>query len=116
MADEKLGVEAVKEAVSVAVSFALQAAKTIKGKFRLIDAFAFIDEFKGLAEVIGNIKTVGAELKDMDVDERQEVIDHIKAEFSIPDDQVEGFVEYALQWANSTLTLFEKAKALKKKK
>jgi len=115
MADNLLGIESLKEAVSVAISFPIQAAKTIKNKFKIWDLLAFADEFKDLAIVIADRKNVVDEYKDLSPEERQEILAWAKQEFDIPDDVVEVFVENALSWVDSTLTLIAEAKKLKKR-
>lgn len=109
------GIESLKAAVSVAISFPIQAAKTIKNKFKIWDLLAFADEFKELAIVIADKDSVVEEYKDLTKEERLELLEYAKDEFDIPDDTVEVFVENALTWVDSTLTLFNEAKKLRKK-
>lgn len=109
------GIESLKAAVSVAISFPFQAAKTIKNKFKIWDLLAFADEFKELATVIADRQNIADEFKDLDDAERDELLQYAKDEFDIPDDSVEVFVENALTWVDSTLTLINEAKKLKKK-
>lgn len=108
------GIENLKEAVHLAIALPIQAVKTIKNKFRLFDLLAFIDEFKDLEAVIKTRKDIAAELKDLTPEERLELHAYIVDEFDIPRDKVELFVENSLAWANSTITLIEEAKNLKK--
>jgi hypothetical protein len=110
----EVGIENLKEAVHLAISLPIQAVKTIKNKFQIFDLLAFIDEFRQLGDVIKTRKDIGAELKDLSPAERQELHDYIKEEFDIPNDKVELFIENSLAWANSTITLIEEAKNLKK--
>ncbi len=114
MTNETYGTESLKAAIDIAISFPIQAAKTIKGKFKLIHILAFIDEFRGLAEVVADREMVVKEFKDLTEDERQELIAHAKETFDLPNEDVEAFVEYGLMWVNSTVTLIQLAKGLKK--
>lgn len=115
MTNETYGIESLKAAVDIAISFPMQAAKTIKGKFKLIYLLAFLDEGRMLAEVIGDRDNIMKEFKDLTPEERAELVEHAKAEFDLPDDVVEVFVENALLWGVSTITLISEAKKLKKK-
>jgi hypothetical protein len=108
------GIEALKGAVSVAISFPFQAARTIKGKFKIWDILAFADELKELSVVISNRSSVAEEFKDLTLEERVEIIQYAKDEFDIPDEKVEIFVENALMWVDATVTLIGEAKKLKK--
>lgn len=114
MTTETYGIETLKKAVHLAIAIPFQAAKTVKEKFQLFDILGFIDELKDLAAVIKVRKQIGLELKDLTTEERQELIVYIKAEFDIPDDKLEFFIEKALEWANSTIALIEEVKTLKK--
>ena len=108
------GIEALKGAVSVAISFPFQAARTIKGKFKIWDILAFADELKELSVVISNRASVAEEFKDLTPEERVEIIQYAKDEFDIPDEKVEVFVENALMWVDATVTLIGEAKKLRK--
>lgn len=115
MPEETQGIETLKQAVHLAIAIPIQAVKTIKNKFQIWDLLAFIDEFKEMTEVIKQRKQIGLELKDLSPQERQELLTDIKSDFDIPNDKVEIFAENALTWAESTITLFEEVKTLKKK-
>jgi len=109
-----VGIEKLKEAVHLAIALPVQAVKTIKNKFQIFDLIAFIDEFRQFAEVIKARKDIVSELKDLTPAERKELHDYVKEEFDIPNDKVELFIENALAWADSTITLIEEVKKLKK--
>lgn len=113
MAD--LGIENLKTAIHLAIALPVQITKTIKGKFQIFDILAFLDEFRELAEVIKGKKAVLDELKNLSPEERKQLIEFVKDEFDVADDRAEIFIENALSWVDSTLTLIEEAKTLKKK-
>lgn len=115
MTTETYGIENLKKLIHLAIAIPFQAAKTVKEKFQLFDILGFIDELKDLAAVIKNRKQIGLELKDVSADERTALLSFAKEEFDIPDEKVEVFVENALTWGMSTLTLINEAKALKNK-
>lgn len=114
MTTETYGIESLKAAVDVAISFPMQAAKTIKGKFKLIYVLAFIDEFRELAEVVADREMIVNEFKDLSPDERLAIVAHAKEKFDLPDDKVELFVENALSLGVALVTLINEAKALRK--
>lgn len=114
MTTETYGIDRLKQAVHLAIAIPVQATKTIKNKFQFFDILAFIDELKDLAELIKNKNIVGLQLKDLTEAERLELLEFAKSEFDIPDDQLEGFIEDALGWVNSTVSLIGRAKNLRK--
>lgn len=114
MTTETYGIETLKKAVHLAIAIPFQAAKTVKQKFQLFDILGFIDELKDLADVIKARKQIGVELKDLSPAEREQLIEYIKAEFDLPNDKLEFFIEKALSWADSTVSLIEEVKTLKK--
>lgn len=115
MAEETIGIDTLKKAVHLSIAIPFQAVKTIKNKFQIWDLVAFVDEFKELTEVIKERKQIGIELKDLSSSERIELKASIKEDFDIPNEKLETFIENALDWADSTITLYEEIKALKKK-
>lgn len=114
MTTETYGIDTLEQAVDLAIAIPFQAAKTVKDRFQLFDILGFIDELKDLAAVIKNRKQIGLEIKDLSLDERQQLIQRIKDKFDIPNDKLEFFIEKALSWADSTVALIEEVKTLKK--
>jgi len=108
-------IESLKEAVDVAISFPMQAVKTIKGKFKLWDLLAFADEAKNLIMVVNEKEEIIAELEDLTVPEIDELIQYAKERFDIPNDAAEVFIENGISWLRSTFNMIEQAKKLKKK-
>ena len=107
-----LGVENLKKALKFVFDFTTQVAQTKKFNFWAI--FGFIDDLVALGDIITKWKDIQAEFKDLDEAEKQEIYEYAKAEFDLPNDQVEAFIEDALQWALVTFALVERAKLLKK--
>lgn len=116
MTNETYGIETLKRAVNVGIALPIQAAKTVKAKFKPWDILAFMDEVRELVEVMVVKEDVIKEFKDLSEEEKAELIAYAKEEFDLPDDDVEFFVENALLWAVSTIQLFKKAKELRAKK
>lgn len=108
------GIDKVKEAVSLAISLPTQLVKTVKKKFKFLDILAFVDELRMLAELIPNKNEIFLQLKDMSPEERKEIVEHIKEEFDLDNEQAEAFAENALTWVESTVKLIDEAKNLKK--
>jgi hypothetical protein len=107
-----LGIENIKNAVKFVIDFHLQISET--KKFRLTSIFNFVDELLQLGTVITNWKVIIEEFKDFTPAERQEVYEYAKQQFDIPDDEVEVWVEDVLNWLLYTISLVERAKALRK--
>jgi len=115
MTNETYGIESLKAVIDVGISFPMQAAKTVKGKFKLIYILAFLDEARLLTEVLADKEMILKEFKDLTAEEKTELIAHAKESFDLPDDSVEILVENALTWGVSTITLINEAKKVLKK-
>ena len=74
------------------------------------DVAALLD----LPAAIEGITQVPAEVGDLDESERKELQDYIQAEFDLPDDELEEFIESAIIWAFSTYELYSKFVNMKK--
>ena len=91
------GIEETKDLAKFIVELAEGGAKALEDKkFSLSDIQHFVSAVGALPAAIAGIGQIPAELKDMDVLERQELVDFIKAEFDIPQDNVEEIAEAAL--------------------
>jgi hypothetical protein len=64
---------------------------------------------------IAGIEVVPAELKDLDEAEVTELKDHFQAQFDIPDDLIEDFVETVLDVAKDMFHMLELFKAWKER-
>jgi len=94
------GIKELKEVVKAAVSIG----EALADGIGIEDVAALLD----LPAAIEGITQVPAEVADLDEAERKELQDFIQAEFDLPDDEVEEFVETAIIWAFSTFELYAK--------
>lgn len=113
MAD-KLGIGNLKNLVDVAMSIPKQIADSSADGWQWTDAFSFTDEAFAVVRVGKTWKEIAAEIKDLDETERQELYTYFKEKFDIPDDQLEVWIEDAIEWAVITIKQIERFKALKK--
>ncbi len=109
-----LGIENLKKAIHLAISLPIQVIESSKKKIKFLAILNFIDEFKELTQLVKERDKVVAEIKDLSPEERTELLEYIKSEFDIPDDKLESFIENAITWAFSFITLVDEAKELKK--
>lgn len=106
-----LGIQNLKNALKFINDFTMQVAAT--KKFRFTSIFSFIDDLLALGGVISQWKNIVAEWKDLDEAEKNEIIQFVKDEFDIPNDEAEAFIEDAFQWLLSTISMVERARRLK---
>ena len=106
-----LGIENLKRALKFINDFTMQVAAT--KKFRLTSIFSFIDDLFALGGVITEWKNIVAEYRDLDEAEKAQIVQFVKDEFDIPNDEVEAFIEDAFQWLLSTIAMVERARRLK---
>lgn len=106
-----LGTQKLKDALKFIDDFTMQIAAT--KKFRFTSIFNFIDDLLALGGVITSWKDIIAEWKDLDTAEKSEIIQYVKDEFDIPDDEVEAFIEDSFSWLLSTISLVERARRLR---
>lgn len=112
---ELFGIENLKRAVHLAIALPVQGVAAVKSKFAIFNILGFIGEVTDLVDLFKNRQNVKIEFKDLHPEERLELIAYIKIEFTLTDKEAELFAEDALSWVNSTISLFERAKALIKR-
>jgi len=109
------GITNIKAMIAVALGFSRELMNTFQdGKFQMSELFNFIDDFAKIPEVVKSWPAIKKEFNDLDNTERQELLKYFAAEFDIPNDKIEAFVEAALQNAISLVSLVEQWKDLKK--
>lgn len=111
---ELYGIETLKKSVHLAIALPVDGVAAVKSKFSLFNVLGFIGDIQDLITLFKSKDMLGLELKDLHPIERTELLGYIKTEFQIPDKDAESFVKNALTWVNTTIALFEQAKALKK--
>jgi len=100
------GIKELKEVVKAAISIG----EALADGIGIEDVAALLD----LPAAIEGITQVPAEVGDLDESERKELQDYIQAEFDLPDDELEEFIESAIIWAFSTYELYSKFVNMKK--
>lgn len=106
MGMEKLGIKETKDLVRFGLSLGKGIQEAMEdGKIDLLDAMKFLPVLKDLKPAIEGAKEIPAELKDMDDEERAELLDFFQKEFDLEDDELELKVEAGLQVALSLLQL-----------
>ena len=109
------GIQETKDVVKFVIRLGEAGAKSLEdGKFSVSDLSNFINAAGALPAAIGGIGSVPAELKDMDVDERAELLAYIKEEFDIAEENIEAVVEKALTAVIGLFDLIKEIIALTK--
>ena len=91
-----LGTDKLKVAVKLGVALFNQAKTSTEDGFQVMDIFGFVDELSQLPEVIKSAADMKAELNDLDMNERQEILDLVKAELKVENEKAEEIVVAAL--------------------
>lgn len=111
-----LGIENLKKLVKFGLDVANKIATDLQdGKITTMEIFGFIPELTEIPDVVKSWPDIAAELKEVSAEERVELLDYIKQNFDIPDDQLESVIEDSLMNVVSLISLVEKFKALKAK-
>jgi hypothetical protein len=114
MADEKLGIEHFKTLINVGLLVPKKIAEvTADNKVSLIEIVGLVEPATQVIVVAKGWKDIVAELKDLDDDEKKELHDYFADKFDIPNDKIELFVEDALSWGVTTVSLVTRFKDLK---
>ena len=95
----------MKATILLFVAFFNQAKESAADGFQPLDAFSFIDELAQLPEVIASKDQVLAELNDLSVDERQEIIEAVKQKLNVTDEKAQEIVANAIDTAAATFKL-----------
>ena len=80
----------------VAVGNALGKAYADK-KFEVSDLLFLVDSLTKLPPALAGLEKVPEELKDLDAEEREQLLETIAKEFDIPQDNVESIIEDAIK-------------------
>lgn len=112
---ELYGIENLKSAIHLAIAIPVDGIAAVKSKFAVFNILKFVNDVTDLVAFYRNKDLVKLELKDIHADERVQLIEHFKSEFVLTNKEAEGLIEDGLSWANTTVSLFERAKTLIKK-
>ena len=109
-----LGIDNLKKIVKFACGFTKQISIALEdGKFQWTESLGFMDEIMEIPGVVKSFPELKQELADLSTNERNELYEYLVAEFDLPNDKTELFVENSLLFAISALALVEQFKALK---
>lgn len=109
---EKKGTKELSELIKLLAAIGNGAGKAAEdGKVSWSDALYFSEAVMAAPKAIIGIDQVLAELKDLDAAEKVQLGEQIKADFDLPQDQIESVVEKVLQAAlhlGEVIELFKK--------
>lgn len=108
-----LGIEKLKTALAFALNLTEEIQKAGQDGFTWTDAFGFVDDILKVPGLIASGDQILAELKDLTMEEKEELAAYLAAEFDIPNDRVEAMVEDALKLALTVVALVNQWKELK---
>jgi hypothetical protein len=116
MAEVKLGVDNLKKVLVAVLHLANKIDSITQDGFQPVsDLVALVPNLVDGVSIIKNGKDALAEFKELDVLEKQEVLDFVKVEFDLADDVLEDVVESALGVIKSVSELVVKIKVALKK-
>ena len=102
---EKLGVSKLQAGILLAVAFANQTKEAFADGFKASDLFGYIDEAMQVQGILASAKEMKAELDDMDMSERQQIMDAVAKELKVDSEKVTGVVLAALDFVAATYHL-----------
>lgn len=104
----QFGIENLKKLIKFSCDLTKQIAVAMAdGKFVWTEAFGFFNEVTQIPGIVKSFPDIKNELAELDPDERQLLNDYFAAEFDIPDDKVEVFIEHSLSVAIGIVALVE---------
>lgn len=101
----QLGIEKLKAAILLAVAFANQAHESFKDGFKAQDLFDFVDELMQVQGVLQTKDEVLAELNDLSLEERGQIIAAVAERLNVGNDVAEGIVADAIDWLAASYKL-----------
>jgi hypothetical protein len=112
---EKVGIESIKSQLKFAVSLANGiSASMADGKLGLEDMVNFYEVAKNAKPALDSLKMVKAEFKDLDAEERAQLLDYGINELKIISSEVEAVISNAMKLAAQMGEFIDSVKALKK--
>jgi len=99
-----IGIENIKKAVSLVLTVGEDVAKGLADNDKL-DLSEYIgigiDLVGGVPGVVKNFKDIKAEFSDLTAEEKNELIEFVKADFDIPQEEIEAKIEKAIDLINA---------------
>lgn len=108
-----LGIENLKKAAKLGVSFGMQIEASAKDGFQVSDLFSFIDEVAQIPDVVKNKQAIVDEFKDLSPEERTQLVTYIETELVLENKKTEEVIEAGLEFVISVLSLVDKIKSVK---
>src|SRR6187402_1763224 len=105
------GITNLQAAVLLAVAFANEAHKAAADGFKPQDLFGFIDEVMQVQGVIATKAEILAEMNDLDLTERGEIITAVAEKLDVGNDKAEAIVADAIDWLAATYAMIANLKA-----
>lgn len=93
---EKLGIENLKKAAKLGVQLGMQIEVAGEDGFQLTDLFGFVAPLSQLPAIIADKDALVAEFKDLDGDERAELLAYVETELTLQNKKIEKLVEGGL--------------------
>jgi hypothetical protein len=109
-----LGIDKLKKALGFILHLVNKVDELVEDEWQwLPDTVALLPSLIEIPGLIKDGKETWEQFKDLDADEREELIEYAKTEFDISDDEVEDIVEAAFDLLDAAADLYERIKALK---
>mgnify|MGYP003396733825 CR=1 FL=1 len=110
---EILGIENLKKAAQLIISFGQKIESTTKDGFQVTDLFSFLGEVSQIPSIIQNKDNIVNEFKDLGASERAELATYIEQNLVLENKRVEKIIESGLQVLIAILVLVDDLKTPK---
>jgi hypothetical protein len=105
-----LGIEKLKVAAKLLISFGQKIESTSKDGFQIVELFSFLGELSQIPAIFADKDEIVAEFKDLDATERAELVAYIETELTLENKKVEAIIEKSLGVLISILQLVDSLK------
>lgn len=111
---QEIGIDTLKEITAWGISLAAQLDHALEDKkFRWHEAFGFVDELKELPELISKMDEAGAEFRDLDIVEKNQLVEFVADELELSNEWAEKITQNALDTAAAVYLNIKTFKELK---
>ena len=102
------GTKELKEVLSFVAELGNAVGKSLEdGKVSFVDARHFINAFSSAGAAVDGLDKVLAELKDLDQVEAQQLVDHVKMELDLADDDLERKIESGFELLKKAYEIYD---------
>ena len=98
-----VGIQNLKQAALVACQFGNAVDASLEDGFQMADLFALVGPLSQIPAIVANKELLLEEWKDLESDERDEIIDFIEQALDLRSDKLEEQVEKGLLWVAVTV-------------